>query len=203
MSRAKAKTKWDWSVWLKLLEESDMPEKAKAIGREVPTTMRKSKRALVPWEMPSRPSYCDMSPLVIAGLLHLVPGNGCYQAIIDPLPKPGEIAVTADERHILRWLLKGLDLYYTEPASRYSSPGWTLRSFDYKQEPGVNGKAAKSLLCKGVLEWDGCGNWPIFDHRRYGIRMRSLCGITGFRAMGLRWINERMQAADKPRDGAN
>lgn len=190
----KKKQKWDWSKWIAALEEAAIPEKSKALGREIPPVMRRSRKALAPWELPSAPGYGELHSLAFAGLLYLIPGAGHFVPIIDPLPKPNSINTTPFMRRVLRMLLRGADLTFTEKDSRYAHPGWRLRSDwnSYRNIP-INQQSLNKMLKLGIIEWNGCGNWPRFNHRVYRANKRRIAGVRGFRSQSLRWIKEGIE----------
>jgi len=189
----KTKTRWSWARWLDALERADLPEAAKSLGRDIPPVMKRTRHALMPWELPSAPGYGEFAPLKIAGLLRLIPASGCFVPIIDPLPAACSIRTTPAMRHILRLLLRGGLLDFTEPASRYATPGWRMRRGWNGPTVKIDPRAAHRLLRLGLLEWNGCGNWPVFDHRCYRVAMRRLHGVKGFRSVSMRWIREQLE----------
>lgn len=183
------KSKWNWRRWLRCLEHAQISARAKAIGREIPPVMKNRRRALAPWELPSAPGYDEFVPLMRAGLLYLIPGCGHFAPIIDPMPEANSIHVTAAQARLLRQIVRGRLVYLSDSESGYVS-GWTWDD-GWSCPPRIpNQGSAHALLKKGLLEWDGCGNWPVFSRRRYRASMRRLCGVRGFRAIGMRWVAE-------------
>jgi hypothetical protein len=200
MSKTK-KQRWNWNEWLAALEVSPVTEKTKSIGREIPPVMKRNRRALVPWELPSAPGYGELAPLVIAGLLHQIPTIGQLIPIIDPLPSPSSICVTQHQRQIIRRLLSGCDLTYTKPDSNYGPPGWRMaRGMFSGVHVPINQRSAAQLAARGLLEWTGCGNWPVFSQKQYRIDMRRLHGVRGFAATAKRWLRERLPLPSAGRD---
>lgn len=190
------KQPFPWDQWLEALTHAPITEKVKAIGRAIPPLVKRTKRPIVPWELPTSPGYSELSPLVYAGLLRMVPGIGQFFPILDPLPIPASIPTTPAMRKIMRLVIRGADLYFSDRDNGYTY-GWEMAIQPHGEStarsPHFDQRSCTKLLSLYLLEWDGCGNWPYFTRRRYRVDIRHAHGVKGFKAASERWIREGIE----------
>lgn len=193
-------SRFPWGEWIECLNGSALPERLKAIGRQIPPRAKRSKRALAPWEFDA--TYDDFHNIATLGLLYLIPGCGHFSAIYDPLPAKGSIVISRSAALIIHKMLRGEWKLYRISKAGYINQPTDTRKWVWHESNASSVRSlakegeAESLLTAGLIEPDGCGHgWPFQWDSSFCVNKRRLVGVRSLQKIGIEYVRERIKSA--------